>query len=112
MKSLYSLDSYLLEHTRALRIAILLAVLALILLCAATARADDTEPTIKPIAVILTACTQQDDKGRVVLIAIDVLMSDQSIQHFDKGDPNALLASLGDIPHKVRMIDCSKGTTG
>lgn len=31
MKSLYSLDSYLLEHTRALRIAILLAVLGLVL---------------------------------------------------------------------------------
>ena len=103
---MYTLEQYLLEHTRGLRIAVLLAVLAL-LLFVGYARAD--EP--KPVAVMLTACTQQDDKGRVVLIAIDVLMSDKSIQHFDKGDPNALLASIPDVPKQVRTIDCSHGTT-
>ena len=110
MKTLYQLDSYLLEHTRGLRIVLLLALSGLALSLGRAWGAD--EPiALKPVAVILTACEKPDAKGRVVLLAIDVLMSDASIQHFDKGDPNALLESVGDVPRKVRVIDCTHGTT-
>lgn len=102
------LESYLLEHTRGLRIALLLAILALTLL---SIRAHADEPAVKPIGAILTACKQTDAQGRIILLSIDVLMSDSSIQHVDKGDPNALLASMPGVPQKVRTIDCSHGTT-
>lgn len=84
-----------------------------IAICAGLAlipRAHSTEPKTKPVAVMLTACTEVDDKGRVVLIAIDVLMSDKTIVHYDKGDPNALLNSMPNVVKKMQRIDCTHGT--